>query len=315
MRQKRIFAFKSIKIFWEHTFTQTAFGEVIELRFGFRRTIIEAVCTVTALCLAISLITGNEAEDVFGDTEKVGLPILMYHSILKDPARQGKYVVSPEVLAQDLDELQKRGYETITVKELISYVNEGTPLPPKPVMITFDDGFYNNFVYAYPLLKERGMRAVVSVIGCETEKFSDNGEENAYWSYLSLDRLKESMEVFDIQNHSWNLHEYGERRGCLRRRGEDEASYENLLREDTEETQELLVEAGIPEPECYTYPFGVFSKESEKVLKGMGFMCTLVCEERMNYITHDPECLFELGRYNRPSGESTESYITRVLEG
>ncbi len=284
------------------------------MRFGFKRTIAEAVCTVAVLCFAIHFFSANEAEEVFGETGKTELPILMYHSILKDPARQGKYVVSPEVLAQDLDELEKRGYHSVTVTDLIAYVQEGTALPEKPVMITFDDGHYNNFVYAYPLLKERGMRAVISVIGTETERYTENGQENPYWSYLSIQRLKESADVFEVQNHSWNLHEYGERRGCLRRRGEDETSYENLLREDTEETQELLVEAGLPEPKCYTYPFGAFSKESEKVLKDMGFECTLVCEERMNYITREPECLFELGRYNRPSGESTESYINRVLE-
>lgn len=46
--------------------------------------------------------------------ERVTLPIIMYHSILKDGARQGKYVVSPEVLARDLDALRARGCETVT---------------------------------------------------------------------------------------------------------------------------------------------------------------------------------------------------------
>ena len=60
------------------------------------------------------------------------------------------------------------------------------------------------------------------------------------------------QDVFEVQNHSWNLHEYGERRGCLRRRGENEASYASLLREDTEQTQQMLIEAGLPAPQCYT---------------------------------------------------------------
>ena len=180
-------------------------------------------------------------------------------------------------------------------------------------MITFDDGYYNNYVYAYPLLQQRNMRAVVSIIGCQTDQYTESGVENAYWSHLTIDRLREMQDVFEVQNHSWNLHEYGERRGCLRRRGEDQTTYESLLREDTGQTQELLSENGLPEPQCYTYPFGACSDESEQVLREMGFLCTLGCEERMNLVTGDPSCLYEMGRYNRASGESTESYLKRAL--
>ncbi len=283
------------------------------MRLGFKHTAFQAVCTVIVLCFAICLLPGNGTRQVFETQNKTELPILMYHSILKDDAKQGKYVLSPDVLAADLDALKARGYQTVTVSDLLAFVQEDTPLPSKPVMITFDDGFYNNYVYAYPLLKQRGMRAVISVIGSQTELFTENGEENAYWSYMRMSRLLETQDVFEIQNHSWNLHEYGERRGCLRRKGEDETTYESLLKEDTDQTQKLLTEAGIPEPQCYTYPFGACSKESEQVLKDMGFLCTLGCEEHMNYITDDPDCLYKLGRYNRAAGESTESYIKRVL--
>lgn len=273
----------------------------------------QAVCTVIALCLAISLLPRDRAQTAFSAQEGVRLPVLMYHSILKDSARQGKYVVSPEVLAADLDALQKRGCQTVTVSDLLAYVQNGTPLPDKPVMITFDDGYYNNYVYAYPLLQQRGMRAVISIIGSQTALYTEEGTENAYWSHLRLDRLAEMQDVFEVQNHSWNLHEYGERRGCLRMRGEAEASYENLLREDTEQTQALLIEAGLPAPQCYTYPFGACSEESERILKDMGFLCTLGCEERINLVTRDAGCLYEMGRFNRAAGESTESYLRRAL--
>ena len=119
------------------------------------------------------------------------VPILMYHSILRDSARQGKYVISPAVLAADLDALQEKGYTAVTVSDLLAYVQDGADLPEKPVMLTFDDGYYNNYIYAYPLLKQRGMKAVVSIIGSQTALFTDNGEENAYWSHLRLDRLRE----------------------------------------------------------------------------------------------------------------------------
>ena len=86
-----------------------------------------------------------------------------------------------------------------------------------------------------------------------------------------------------------------------------------MLREDTEQTQLLLTEAGLPAPTCYTYPFGACSEESERILKEMGFLCTLGCEEKVNLVTNDPACLYEMGRFNRPAGESTESYLHRAL--
>lgn len=180
-------------------------------------------------------------------------------------------------------------------------------------MLTFDDGYYNNYVYAYPLLRQRGMRAVVSIIGSQTALFTENGEENAYWSHLRAERLRETEDVFEIQNHSWNLHEYGERRGCLRRSGEDEAHYAKLLHEDTEQTQQLIEEIGLPAPECYTYPFGACSEESERILREMGFLCTLGCEERINTVTRDPESLYQLGRFNRAAFESTDDFLRRAL--
>ena len=245
----------------------------------------------------------------------VRLPVIMYHSILKDQARAGRYVLSPDALAADLDYLKAQGYETVSIAQLVDYVDGAGTLPEKPVLLTFDDGQYNNYLYAYPLLKERGMCAVVSVIGAETVRYTETGQENAYWSYLSAERLREMQEsgVFEIENHSYDLHENAGRKGCLKRRGEDDAAYRALLIEDTERAQEMLVNAGLPAPLCYAYPYGACSRETEEVLRGLGFRCTLGCAEKENLITRDPDCLYLLGRYNRPSGVSTEAFFGKAL--
>lgn len=246
-----------------------------------------------------------------GGTE---LPILMYHSLLRDDAMQGDYVLSPETFREDMEYLRSHGYQTVVVSDLIDFVHKGKPLPEKPVMVTFDDGFFNNYYYAYPILKELGMRAVISVIGSQTELFTDSGQENAYWSYLTLERLREMRDsgVFEVQNHSWDLHTTGERQGCLRKRGEDEDSYRSFFTEDAARVQRLLIEAGLPAPSCYTYPFGACSRESEALVQSLGFRCSLGCEEGMNELTGDPSCLYQMKRWNRPSGLSTEAMMTKA---
>ena len=94
-----------------------------------------------------------------------------------------------------------------------------------------------------------------------------------------------------------------------KRQGEDETRYETLLREDTEQTQTLITDAGLPAPTCYTYPFGACSKESETLLKSMGFRCTLGCEERVNTITRNPDCLLDV--YKRQQLVRREMAIER----
>ena len=262
--------------------------------------------------ILISVMTGAVKETT-ADTDSVKLPVIMYHSLLKDEKLQNDYTVSPTLFENDLKYLTENGYTTVVVKDLTDYAYGKKSLPEKCIMLTFDDGYYNNYVYAYPLLRQRGMRAVVSIIGSQTALFTENGEENAYWSHLRAERLRETEDVFEIQNHSWNLHEYGERRGCLRRSGEDEAHYAKLLHEDTEQTQQLIEEIGLPAPECYTYPFGACSEESERILREMGFLCTLGCEERINTVTRDPESLYQLGRFNRAAFESTDDFLRRAL--
>ncbi len=281
---------------------------------GMKKLLCQMLATVLVLGGLFAWNTHETATPALAQ-EQVDLPILMYHSILKDEARAGDYVLSPTALAGDLDYLIQHGYQTVTVEQLIDYVDGQGVLPEKPVLITFDDGFYNNYLYAYPLLKERDMCAVISPIGDQTVMFTENGQENAYWSYLSLARLIEMEEsgVFEMGNHSYQMHDTGPRKGCLKKRGEDQAAYEALLCEDTRKAQTMLAEGGLTPPMCYTYPFGAYSEETERMMKDLGFRCTLSCEERHNVITRDPNCLYLLGRYNRPSGISTDAFFAKIL--
>lgn len=268
-----------------------------------------------ALCFALDRYTLHLAAQTMAG-EGVTLPVIMYHSLLKDRSQAGDYVLSPDVLARDLDWLLSHGYETVTVSDLVAYTEGRGDLPAKPVMLTFDDGHFNNYVYALPLLRERGMRAVLSVIGSETARYTESGQENAYWSYLSADRLRELHEsgVFEIQNHSFEMHELAPRRGCLRQTGEDTVEYRARLTADFVRTQQLLTEAGLPAPICYTYPFGAYSAESEEILRDGGFLCTLGCTEGLNRITRDPDSLYLLKRYNRPSGISSGRFFEEILK-
>ena len=98
---------------------------------------------------------GEETQAVVSVAEAaekpIRMPVLMYHSINSKESKAGDYVITPAALRGDLEWLKQNGYQTVVVQDLLDYVEEGTPLPEKPVMITFDDGYYNNYLNAFPL--------------------------------------------------------------------------------------------------------------------------------------------------------------------
>ena len=97
---------------------------------------------------AVAADAATDMSDTVKATEKeIFVPSVMYHSLLKDPDRAGDYVVSPAVFEEDMRYLAEKGYETVFASDLIDFVEKGVPLPEKPVLVTFDDGYLNVMTY------------------------------------------------------------------------------------------------------------------------------------------------------------------------
>ena len=253
---------------------------------------------------------------VFANSEEyIKVPIIMYHSILKDPARSNKYTITPAVLEEDLKYIKANGYETITISDLISYVYDDKPLPPKPIILTFDDGHYNNYGYLYPLLEKYDMKAVISIVGSYTDKFSETDEANLNYSYLRWKDINEliSSGRVEFQNHTYNLHDNTHGRiGAKKKQGESDDEYKKILEEDINKLQNEFKENTGYVPTCFTYPFGGISNSSLDIIKELGFKASLSCEEGINKITKNPNSLYLLKRYNRPSYISTYNFFQKI---
>ena len=115
------------------------------------------------------------------EEESVLLPVIMYHSICEKAA--GEYSVTPEQVESDFIWLRNNGYTAVSAEQLINYTNGKGSLPEKPVMITADDGFYNNLSQLVPLLEKYDMCAVVSVVGRFTDEYAANDPHNDMYSY------------------------------------------------------------------------------------------------------------------------------------
>ena len=246
------------------------------------------------------------------DSEGVDVPIIMYHGVLKNQGRLGTYILSPAELEGDLKYLKDKGYTAVFMKDLVDYVYKDKALPAKPVVLTFDDGFYNNYFYVLPLLEQYDMKAVFSIVGILADKEEDAPSRNPNYSYLSWKEMGELIASgrVEIQNHSYNMHTItGKRNGAKKRKSESAEEYERFLYNDIMKLQVLMKEKLDYEPITFTYPFGAVSQESHKIIEKMGFLSTLSCSSGINKITKDPKCLFMLRRYNRPHDKSIRSFI------
>ena len=272
------------------------------------------LCIVTAIMLTAMKVAAPPAQDD-GTPE---LPIIMYHHIMNKQSRLGQFIISEQQFENDLIYLKENGYQTISMAQLLDYVNEGTPLPEKPVMLTFDDGHESFHTYAYPLLQKYQMCAVLSIVGEYTDQYSEGDDHNPSYAYLTWDEIAEMTKsgLVEIGNHTYGLHtDDNDRRGCRIKSGESEEEYRAMLRSDLQQVQDKVKEYTGTAPVIFTYPFGHMCIQARSVIKEMGFQAAFSCEERRNKLTRDGDhdWLFDLGRYNRPSGKSSEAFFKKPL--
>ncbi|MDD4004473.1 MAG: polysaccharide deacetylase family protein [Elusimicrobiaceae bacterium] len=139
-----------------------------------------------------------------------GIPVLMYHKIGIAPANSQlkKLWVSPDRFARQVDWLLKKGYTPIHFADLDRAVKGEAELPEKPVLITFDDGYKNNYRHAYPVLKERNAKGNIFLVHNTVGKsnlWHDPASE-AWIEMLTWEQIGEMLAsgVFDVGSHTMN---------------------------------------------------------------------------------------------------------------
>lgn len=133
-----------------------------------------------------------EIQYVEMDPQQVEIPILMYHSISADDPENG-LLVPPDMFSEQMKWLSENGFTTMLLDDVVEALNTGK-VPKKPVAITFDDGYADNYTAAFPILKENNMKATFFII-------TNNTDKDGY--YMSSNMLKEMKEYgMAIENHT-----------------------------------------------------------------------------------------------------------------
>ncbi|SMC74783.1 polysaccharide deacetylase family protein [Sporomusa malonica] len=100
-----------------------------------------------------------------------GIPVLLYHHVSDDSSDLPKLTVTPAEFERQMAMLKNAGFQTIPPGKLIAYMrDEPVTLPAKPILITFDDGYEDNYANAFPILKSMEFRAVIFMVGVNLDR-------------------------------------------------------------------------------------------------------------------------------------------------
>lgn len=180
-------------------------------------------------------------------SQNIGVPVIYYHSV--DKNADNELTITPDMLEEQLNYINDNNYITITMEELYEHLQKNKPIPEKSILITFDDGYMNNYTEAFPILKNLNMKATIFCIG--------NSLDGSY--YLSEEAIKEMSDYgIDIQSHTVNhLHL-------------DTLSYDEQLLE-LKNSKEILEKITGKEIISIAYPFGDYNEDTIKAAKNSGY--------------------------------------------
>jgi peptidoglycan/xylan/chitin deacetylase (PgdA/CDA1 family) len=210
------------------------------------------------LATALGLLAGGGQVLAQSKTyRRIYCPILMYHYVDYPPEDADSVrldlTVTPEQFSDHLKRLKNIGYTSITLKQLWDALEKGKKLPPKPVILTFDDGYDDAYQYAFPRLKEAGMTGTFFIVG----NFMDQPD------YLTWEQAAEMKKAgMEIGSHSLTHPDMSKMAAS------DQLNEANIT---ADKIKEKLGER----PEFFCYPLGRYSPATMDIVRQTGHLAAL----------------------------------------
>ncbi|RUT35737.1 polysaccharide deacetylase family protein [Paenibacillus zeisoli] len=216
--------------------------------------------------MALCLISGSFRGDLFVQNRAAGpvpVPILLYHSVSGEKGDPLK--IDPSRFEEEMTYLKKEGYHSIHFKELQEGWYNGRPLFPKPIIITFDDGYEDNYTAAYPILLKTGMKATIFVV---TGSIGSPGRLT--WQQL---HTMESSGLIDTQSHT------------VTHSNLTKLSDEQKMRELVNSRNQILRKLGHL-ADVLAYPYGFYDRRSIDAVHKAGYQLAVITEPGAADVTH-----------------------------
>ncbi len=252
------------------------------------RTALACLAALLLLVLLASSLAGTSA--VAGrqhlPLEITDVPVLNYHKI--DTVDHG-LSLTPAEFEDQIRHLAENGYNSITPDQLMGYLKYGRALPAKPVLITFDDGYADNYANAYPILRKYGFTATIFLI---------TGFIGADDRYMTWDQVREMHKNgFVFGSHTVSHQPLTELRPA-------EAAAELAA-----SAAELERHLGV-KPRYFAYPTGAYTLRIEELVRQAGYRAAFTTRFGQVGLESDPYALERIPIYH--SGKTFRSFYCRL---
>ncbi len=232
-------------------------------------------------------------------TDSIEVIVLMYHHVSN--VGDDSVTVSQKKLEADFSYIAASGYNTVSVGDLISFVDGKSSLPERVLCVVFDDGYESNYTLAFPLLQKYGIKAAVSVIGSSVGKCIGALPHFNWQNAADM----EASGLVTVISHTYDMHMDYEngiqpyRPTAVPLIGENPKEFASVFRADYKQMTALMRSHLGHAPTAFAYPHGVWSETSEAVLSELEVQVTFISEAGMNTVVRgDPETLRLMKRYN-----------------
>jgi len=222
--------------------------------------------SVVSTALAQATTPGNTAAIM----ARKQVPILCYHQIRDWRATDKKvdkdYIIPVASFKEHMKMLADSGYHTILPDQLYDYLTKGTPLPSKPIMLTFDDTDLDQYEVARPEMKKYGFKGVFFIMTVSI------GKVKHYMSSAQIKQLSDEGNV--IASHTWNHTSF--------KKLSTPKDWETQLDKPTKKLEDIT---GKP-VKYFAYPFGLWNTQNLPQLHKRGFKLAFQLAEKRD--ANDP---------------------------
>lgn len=241
--------------------------------------------------------------------------ILCYHRVCELPETKDSMVhlnVSPASFAQQMAFLSRGEFNVITLEQFIDYRDENSKLPAKTIIITFDDGYGDNYITAFPILKKHNLKATFFVV---TDYI--DGDEIFWWLKLgekSGSHYRENkqcwlplrkQDILDMRARGACFGSHSSTHGSLS--DMDEGSALKEINGSREHLEKILSKS----VRCFSYPYGKVSKSVKGLVKAAGYKAAVTAKGGSNALSSD---FLELRRIPI-HGQDSLAKFKRKVEG
>ena len=215
------------------------------------------------------------------------VPVLFYHKInVPSPKAKIKGLyVTPGSFLNQMRYLKWRGYSTISLDELLKGLNSEAELPPRPIVLTFDDGYEDNYTYAFPILKKFGFTATIFLVTRDIGRLPDwpDSEEKIQEPILSWEQIKEMADYgISFQSHTHthpSLHKLDRQK----------------IKEEVVTSKKIIEKKLKNKVNFLCYPYGHFNFKVEQVLKEADYKGALTTKRGLVRDGDNPYSLSRIG--------------------